>query len=601
MEKLPAWNNLDEYQAMNSADFDLDLQQVKSIVSEIEKANAEVVPLFTQVNQPDVRKNLISKLQKISEKQNLASTLLYNLSVYCSCEKSLNSENDLAIKTLSNLQDIGAALSIALADSEIFLSQCDDQVVQEYLQAPTVKPNSFLLNYERRRNDFLLSPEEEKTLSQFSSYAFDGWSNLYFQISGSLKVNREGQAPIGLAKASGDLRSDDAKLRESTWKAVQASWKQMEIPCAAILNNLVGYRLELNRKRSHKKKVHYLDPTLHEARVQKATVDAMLAAIEKRSDIGVRAMRAMAKGLKKEKLAPWDIFAPSPRAATGSHVAFADGLVMVTDAFASVDPAMGEFVKTMSKNNWIEARDLPNKASGAHCTKFAKSRNPRVFQTYAGSLKDVSTLAHELGHAYHNWVMRDLPIQETHYPMTLAETASIFSETVLADVLFEKAKGDEKFSIAWENAVDAVGFLMNIPARFEFEKSLYEARDQGPVSPAELNQMTDAAWTKWYQGELTENETQFWMTKLHFSFSKVSFYNYPYTFGYLFGLGVFARKQKLGGDFHQAYVNLLRDTGRMTVEEVAQKHLQVDLTKPDFWLDSIAIVDSKVAALEKLL
>ncbi len=185
--------------------------------------------------------------------------------------------------------------------------------------------------------------------------------------------------------------------------------------------------------------------------------------------------------------------------------------------------------------------------------------------------------------------------------MTLAETASIFSETVLADVLFEKAKGDEKFSIAWENAADAAVFLMNIPARFEFEKSLYEAREKGPVSPAELNQMTDAAWKKWYQGELTQNETQFWMTKLHFSFSKVSFYNYPYTFGYLFGVGVFARKEKLGGDCHQSYVNLLRDTGRMTVEEVAMKHLQVDLTKPDFWLDSLAIVESKVAGLEKLL
>lgn len=274
---------------------------------------------------------------------------------------------------------------------------------------------------------------------------------------------------------------------------------------------------------------------------------------------------------------------------------------MIGDSFANVDPKMGDFVQMMSKNQWIEARVLPNKAPGAYCTGFLKSKTPRVFQSYMGSMKDVSTLAHELGHAYHSWVLRDFPLMQTHYPMTLAETASIFSETLLSERLMATGNASGKFSVAWEEASNAVSLLMNIPARFEFEKELYQARLEGPLSAAELGRLTDQAWKKWYGDLLTQTESQYWMTKLHFSISGVSFYNFPYTFGYLFGLGIYAQREKLGKDFHQAYVAILQDTGRMTAEDLIQKHLRMDIRQPGFWFESLKIVERKISYFETLI
>jgi oligoendopeptidase F len=215
--------------------------------------------------------------------------------------------------------------------------------------------------------------------------------------------------------------------------------------------------------------------------------------------------------------------------------------------------------------------------------------------TYKGSLDDVSTLAHELGHAFHNWVMRDLPLPETWYPMTLAETASIFAETVVSDVLLKTAETTTaKRRILWGELGSAEAFLMNIPARYRFECELYKARADRTLSPSELSDLMVGAWQKSYGDTLAEMNELFWCSKLHFHMSSTSFYNYPYTFGYLFALGVYAQREKLGPRFFDAYVQLLRDTGRMSAEDLAWKHLNVDLRQPQFWLDSIAMIDRQI-------
>ncbi|MFZ9521654.1 MAG: M3 family metallopeptidase, partial [Silvanigrellaceae bacterium] len=261
---------------------------------------------------------------------------------------------------------------------------------------------------------------------------------------------------------------------------------------------------------------------------------------------------------------------------------------------------MGVFVDVMWLIGWIEGSVSNNKRPGAYCTRFAKSRTPRVYMTYKGSLEDVGTLAHELGHAFHNWVMRDLPLPETYYPMTLAETASIFAETVVSDVLLKKSSTPaEKRQVLWGDLGSAEAFLLNIPARFWFEKSFYEKRSERTLSPDELSALMSDSWKRAYGDTLSEMNPLFWCSKLHFHISGTSFYNFPYTFGYLFALGVYAQREKQGKDFYRNYVNLLRDTGRMSAEEVARKHLGVNISEQGFWNDSIAIVAKQIAAYSK--
>ena len=263
---------------------------------------------------------------------------------------------------------------------------------------------------------------------------------------------------------------------------------------------------------------------------------------------------------------------------------------------------MGEFVRMMADKCWVEGTVTARKRPGAYCTGFAKSRTPRVYMTYSGGGSDVITLAHELGHAFHSWVMRDLPDSQRRYGMSIAETASTFGETIVRDAMLKRAEDPAgELEIAWEEASALVAFILNIPARFEFEKNFYTARAQRPLRPQELKEMMSAAWQKWYGDTLAEPDPLFWANKLHFYISGLSFYNFPYLFGYLFSLGVYTRREMFGDAFFPRYRALLLDTGRMTAEDLAQKHLDADITKPEFWREVVTMLEGRVDYFEGLI
>lgn len=599
---LPAWKNETEYASMTTPDFEGDLQKVETAIQKIEGLNAEwAAELADFKEEAKPRPGFIEALREISTILEDADVRNANLFVYLNCELSLDAQNAPAQKLLSRVQRLVARLSTVTKARDLYLGRCSSECLRDYLASPQTEAQAFYWREERKKRDLLLSQDEEKTIAQFRQYGLNSWSDLYNQITGSLRVQVDTRGEMGLAQAAGLLRSQDETLRRSAWEGIQAAFKAYEAPCAAILNNLAGFRLEEAAKRSHTREIDFLEFPLMISKIERATLDAMLAAVEERQDLNQRALRLIAKCLGKPALDPWDLLASSPRTSKNAGIAFDRAIEMVTSAFAGVSAEMGEFVRMMLKQGWIDARILPNKRSGAYCTGFAKSRTPRVFQTYVGSYNDVSTLAHELGHAWHGWVMRDLPLVQARYPMTLAETASIFAETALADQLFANGDAETRFDVAWAEVVHGLGLLTNIPARFEFEKNFYQARKNGTLAPAELNALMEQAFRKWYGDGLTRPESQFWMTKLHFSMSHVSFYNFPYTFGYLFSLGIYARREKQGADFAHLYTEILRDTGRMTAEEIVQAYLGQDIRQKDFWLASLQVFEEKVARLERLL
>jgi len=214
----------------------------------------------------------------------------------------------------------------------------------------------------------------------------------------------------------------------------------------------------------------------------------------------------------------------------------------------------------------------------------------------------VITLAHELGHAYHSWVMRDLPESQLSYGMSLAETASTFGETLVRDAMLNQADSlQTRMDVIWEDMTALIAFVLNIPTRYEFERKFYEARAERPLQPAELKSMMSEAWQHWYGDALSEPDPMFWASKLHFYISGLSFYNFPYLFGYLFSLGVYASREKFGDEFFPRYQALLRDTGRMTAEALAKKHLDADLTKPAFWCETLEALEPRVDGFEAIL
>jgi len=598
----PAWNNSDEYSSIDSSDFNDDLTLVRK-KSEVLKSQSVIIEeCLKRVAQLDSC-NLVL-IEAAARQRRLADEIFIvgaNLGTYVSCQLSVNGGHVQA----RQMQAVVRQLMTDLEEHSVSLNQLMIEAPAEFVSAclsrEEFRPHEFLIHKQRDFRPFKLSLEQEKLLTRFAVNGLHGWSTLYDNISTSLrclvKIGND-EKTLGLARAAGYAQSPNVEERREVYRAVKSAWQTQQESCASILNALAGWRLDENELRSQRSPVHFLDQSLHKCRIESVTLETMISVVEESLPLARRALELKAKALEVERIGPWDLFAPLPEHMSDGVrdvIPFSDAIELVRTAFAQISPEMGEFVTLMHKNEWIEGQVTDTKRPGAYCTRFAKSRNPRVYMTYKGSLDDVGTLAHELGHAFHNWVMRDLPLPETWYPMTLAETASILAETAVSDVMLKNAATvAAKRKVLWGDLGSAEAFLMNIPARFWFECELYKARRERTLSPSELSDLMSAAWKRAYGDSLSEMNEFFWCSKLHFHMSSTSFYNYPYTFGYLFALGVYAQREKMGPDFYGAYVNLLRDTGRMTAEELALKHLNADIRKPQFWMDSIAIIRKQI-------
>jgi oligoendopeptidase F len=253
---------------------------------------------------------------------------------------------------------------------------------------------------------------------------------------------------------------------------------------------------------------------------------------------------------------------------------------------------------------WVEAEDRPGKAAGGWCTRVPIKKESRIFMTFTGTFDGLATLAHELGHAYHGFVLKDKPPFAQSYPMNLAETASIFNEHRVVDAAFAATSDpDERLMLLDQKLQNAFVYFSNIHTRYIFDSTFYEERKNGIVGKERLSEIMVNAQKESFMGLLDEDEGYhplFWASKLHFFLTGQPFYNFPYTFGFLFASGVYDRAVREGSAFAKNYRELLADTGSMTTEEVAEKHMGVDLTKEDFWRDAVARSLADIDAFVKL-
>jgi len=602
-QNLPKWNNSDEYLSLNSQEFKSDLDFVKLNISKITESIQKNSNEFSQYDQ-ELNSTAIIDLQKVLEIYTATFKVLYNLTTYIHCELSLDAKNTEAHRLDSQLNQIKSQLNIAMNPLNSFLSRTTENNYLNILNTPQNQDYKFYYSQFRKQKDFLLSDEEENMISQLKINGHTAWGNLYNSLAGTSQVTvvlPTETKMISVAGAASLVRSADPIARKAAWHGLQQTWSTHKESVAAILNSLAGWRHDINLKRSHTKKMDFLDTPLHQNCITENTLNAMMTAIAENKTQIQTALKTMATLHQQKQLNPWDLLAPAPIKST-TQVSYQDAISLIQKAFDDMDPEMGKFVSMMNEKNWIDACPRPNKAQGAYCTGFLKSGNPRVFMTYGGSEQDVSTLAHELGHGYHSWVLRDLHPIAGDYPMTLAETASIFSENLLFDYQIKHAKTkDELMNVYWSIAEGAVGLLLNISTRFEFEKNFYEKRKSGYVSSDELSELMKNSFKNWYGEYLSSSDELFWASKLHFSISEVSFYNFPYTFGYLFSLSLFARRNEWGSEFSSKYKAILRDTGLMTAEDLIQKHLGEDITKEEYWQKSLDIVIEKIQAFNRLV
>ena len=592
----PSWDLSIAYKDLSDPQINQDLKVAEEKVADFASLDPDSLD--------DLMKAIVLKDQ--------LTIIVRTLSSYANCLSSVDALNDGAKKLAGKVDILFSEFEQAVnpyLQALVHLNGNDlDTVLAGNDVSGKLEAHRFRLERDRLKRNRLLSVGEEQLLSAMNVDGRNAWGRLYDNLTGSLSVTLTlvdgSEESMGLSQAASILYGPDSERREPAWKAISSVMQVHEQSFAAILNGLAGGRLTEYEKRSHTEQVHFLDSSLHTSRIEKRTLDAMFKVAKDNQSVGRNAALQMAKLFGTDKLKPWDEQASMP-AFAGSEsesYSFKQGIAIIREAFAGVDQEMADFVDMMVDRQLIDAAPQPTKRLGAFCTKFVNSRTPLVFMTWGGSMSDVLTLAHELGHAFHNWVMRDMPLVRSEYPMTLAETASIFAENIVRDALLEKAENDrDKLMMLWEEAQATLALMINIPVRYEFEKAFYEQRQQGEFTPDQFRELMAATWREWYGEAMDETNDMFWASKLHFSIPELSFYNYPYLFGYLFSKGVYAQRTVKGKQFYADYKALLRDTGSMTAEEVVQKHLGMDIRQPEFWQQSVDMVSAQIKEFERLI
>ncbi|MFM1848266.1 MAG: hypothetical protein RL417_1740 [Pseudomonadota bacterium] len=605
-----AWDNSNEYQGLTTPDFTADLNRTSELTAELEQGSLRLGgALVHGLHTSAEWRSLIPLAQEMYRLTDELDRIISNLSVFAECAASLDAKDGLARSLGSDLQARAARLTELAAPLRHFALRIPDELLPEYLADPQVRESEFTIRFGRQRiADTLLPVREEQLIDSLEVNGITAWGNLYTNVAGtaSTSITVHQQARVSsLAVLSGLLQSPESEVRRAAYNGVQAIWTAHEEAAAASLNALSGWRLDIYKRRSHSRHVDFLDLPLFGNRITARTLETVIETARESRLIGHSALRLAARSRGELHLHPADLAAPPPEKLLGGEaepITFDRAIGIITQAFDSVDPAMGDFVRTMLKNGWIEARELPSKRPGAYCTGFAKSRTPRVYMTYMNGMRDAKVLAHELGHALHEWVLRDLPRAQTNYPMTVAETASNFAEMVVGDYIARESTSPRDIVAgAWQSVQDGIAYTINIPARFEFEREFYRRRAAKTFMPDDFRALMSESLRMWYGDTLSSLDEMFWASKMHFHISGLSFYNFPYLFGYLFSLGVYAQRAALGSEFYSAYVRLLRDTGRLSIEELAQKHLGIDLEEPTFWRQSFAIFRDQVDALERLI
>ena len=600
-----SWDLASEYPGPDCAEVDDDLAEIGTLFEARDRAATVLRSLLEGAESLDVNSAGpgIEAAREAFVLGESTERLLGDIETYAECRLSVDSSDEAAQALMGRLQAYLKRNDEIAEPLWQFLDRVPDSVAEAFLDDARTAPARFVVEHARKRRRERLSLEQETLASSLAQDGLHAWGRLYDQLSGTLtcEVRANGEIRnVGLAEASGLLLKPDDGLRESAWRAINTAWDQHVESCSAAINAIAGWRLEMCDRRG----THFLDAPLHMNHIERATLDTILGVAEEAMPLARRAARLQAKAYGKPRYGPWDQRAPAP--ATDERelapIPYQEAVDIIATSYGSIDPRMGEFVRMMSSKRWIEGTVGGRKRPGAYCTRFRKSRSPRVYMTYTGGASDVITLAHELGHAFHAWVMRELPDCQHRYGMSIAETASTFGETIVRNALLERAETQAaELDIVWQEAEALIAFILNIPTRFEFERNFYEARAVRPQRPDELKEMMSAAWSKWYGDSLAEPDPLFWANKLHFYISGLSFYNFPYLFGYLFSLGVYARREPAGAEFFPRYEALLQDTGRATAEELAHKHLDADLTQAAFWRDTIRMLESRVDYFETLV
>ncbi|MBI5963165.1 MAG: M3 family oligoendopeptidase [Chloroflexi bacterium] len=589
----PRWDMTNVYPSLESKEFKTAIKKYKSLLDEMEV-------FFKKASKADAKtepKKLGQLLGESVDRFNALFELSNTIEPYIYSFVTTDSRNKDAMRALSEFEQMSVQASVLNTKFQAWIGKLGKAAVKKAAKTnASAKTHEFTLNESVEQSKYLMGEAEEILAAELTLSGGNAFGKLQGTVTSQLTVDFEldGKAEKMPMPALINLRSHPDELtRRRGYEVENIAWEGVKETLAACMNGVKGETLTLDKKRGREDAIH---TSIDISRMDRATLNAMLGAMKDSFPMFRKYFKHKAKLIGKEKLAWWDIMAPMGR--TDKVYSYDEARDFIVSNFNKFSPELGAFAQRAFDNNWIDAEQRDGKRGGAFCMGVAAVKESRILSNFDGSFDQVSTLAHELGHAFHNECAYQAGKTELQQatPMTLAETASIMCETIITEaVLKQVTDPQEELAVLEAQMNNATGVIVDIYSRYLFEKEVFERREKSELSADDLNDIMERAQKATYGDGLDEKYLQkfMWTWKPHYYEPKLSFYNYPYAFGLLFATGLYAIYQKRGADFVPDYKNLLASTGENRAAELADS-FGINIRTKKFWADSLAIIGRRV-------
>ena len=583
---MGTWDLTILYNGFDTEEYKNDMTKMEGLVAEYSALAAEINTLTPA--------ELVVKYVKLSE---AFSELVEKLAIYASLRTSANTRDNEAASMLGRIMSITSATAAPTAIIEKAISEIDnlEQVIDS---TPELAEFKYLVMNIKRDSKYLLSDKEENILSRLDISGASAWSDLHSNLTSGVAVEYNGEK-ITLSSVRNLAYSPDAEVRKAAYESELACYDKIKDAVALALNSIKLQVLTECELRGYESP---LDKSLYQSRMKRSTLEALLTAMREYLPAFHKYLRAKAKALGHEGALPWyDLFAPMGKSDKTYTVDEAKDYLL--EIFGGFDTELHDMVKTAFENRWIDFFPREGKVGGAFDCGVPSAKQSRVLTNFDGSFSDIVTLAHELGHSFHDRQVFAHSVINQGYSMPVAETASTFNEVLVMETAIARAtEKEEKIALIESQLMDACQIICDIYSRFLFEASVFENRPMEVLSPDRMCELMLIAQKSAYGDGLDHNvlHPYMWLCKGHYYSGGLSFYNYPYAFGGLFARGLYAKYKKEGKPFVDTYKAMLRATSITDVEECALI-AGVDLTDPDFWRTGLKSISDRIDELCDLL
>lgn len=586
---LPHWDMSVVFPGLDSSEFSAGFARAVARIEELEalfnrySITDPGTDIVTDAETADIFDAIISGINETMDQ-------VHEVSAYINAFIATDSRNNRAQEMRSRLQIPAVRLSKLSTRLTGWLGRLSTQELLR--RSPLAAEHAYALEKAKIQARHLLSREAEELAADLSPTGSDAWSRLYGNYTSQLQVpiEMDGKSlTLPMSSVRNLAYHSNREVRRTAYAAEMQTWQDAAVPLAAALNSIKG---EVNTLVRHRRWNSALDATLAQNNMDRESLDAMLAAARDSFPDFHRYFRAKARFLGVKRLAWYDIFAPIDSGRGGWS--FAQAGAFITDQFATISPKLGDLAARALREGWIDAEPRTGKRDGAFCMRL-RGDESRILMNYKESFNSVSTLAHELGHAYHNLNLAPRTTIQRVTPMTLAETASIFCETIVTKAALAEVGPAEQVQILEASLQNAGQVVIDIFSRYLFEDALFARRQEQELSVEGLCVLMQDAQQQTYGAGIdpSQRHPYMWAAKSHYYSSNRSYYNFPYMFGLLFALGLFARYQADPDGFRAAYDELLASTGMADAADLAAR-FGIDIRSTAFWQSSLAVIRADI-------